>query len=115
MKTEVWLNGENGHHFSAGEGGAALNGKPTIVVPKWVGDRPPDMVFGEIKDWHGGDCPVDPDTIVRCIFLGRRPYIGQAIYPALPERAKAAMWQHAPCEGRCDPAMDIIGYQVRIA
>jgi hypothetical protein len=115
MKTEVWFNEANGHHFSMGEGGAAINGKPTIVVPEWVGERSPDMIFGALQDWSGGECPLDPGTLVRCVFRGRRPYVGPAIYPAMPERAKVAMWQHAPCEGRSDTAMDIVGYQVRLA
>ena len=108
----LWANGESGHWLSMGPDGMRLNGKPVSEPPEWFEPgRAPDMVFGPMLPWSGGECPVNPDTVVRAVFRGRRPYIGRAIWPELPERGKASMWRHAPCAGRHNPAYDIIGYQ----
>lgn len=115
MNTKVWTNAQNGHHFADGPGGMTVNGKAVSGIPEWADGRAPDMVFGPMIEWGGGDCPVDPDTYVRCIFRGRRPYLRQAIYPGLSQDAKRAMWMHAPFLTRNDPNMDIIGYQVRLS
>lgn len=113
MHTNVWMNATNGHHFTESQDGILLNGKPVSEWPEWVQGEP-DMVFGETQGWHGGECPVDANTLVRCVFRERNPYIGPAIYPGLPPNAKASMWQHAPAPRRHDPQMDIVAYQVSV-
>ncbi len=113
--TRVWFNPLLGHHFAQGDDGCTLNGMPTVGVPEWAEGRPPDAAYGPVKPWAGGACPVSPDADVRCIFRGRRPYLGKAIWPGLPERYKGAMWLHSPAPGRTDPTADIVGYQVRTA
>lgn len=113
--TQVWFNRANGHQFEYGaDGTPLLNGKPCAEKPDWVsGD--PDYTFGPIVAWSGGECPVDEAAEVRALFRSRRPYIGPAIWPEMPEQGRAAMWQHAPYPGRTNPAADIVAYQVRIA
>lgn len=113
MQTSVWLNKKNGHHITVTGCMAQLNGKPVDEIPEWVKGLP-DYIFGEMRKWHGGHCPVEETAIVRCVFRGRRPYIGPAIYPMLPDVGKEAMWRHAPFKSRVDPAMDIVGYQMRV-
>lgn len=112
--TQIWINEQTGHHYSEGADGASLNGSPVEGKPDWAVGRGPDVVFGAFFPWHGGDCPVPPDTEVRCLFRGRRPYVGPAIWPSLPDSAKANMWKHAPAPGRPDPMNDIVAYQVRV-
>jgi hypothetical protein len=112
--TKIWRNFDNGHTFAIDPHGMTLNGSPVDAAPDWVsGD--PDMIFGTLKPWRGGECPVSHDVIVRCIFRGRRPYIGKAIWPEMPERGRPYIWTHAPAPGRTDPAYDIVAYQERIA
>ena len=114
--TRVWLNPASGHSFARERDDVdTLNGFPSVGVPEWVDLDGPHQTYGPYVKWAGGECPVAADTNVRCLFRGRRPYIGQAIWPDLPELAKAAMWMHAPAPGRHDPAMDIIAYQVRVS
>lgn len=113
--TRVWVNAATGHHYAEGPRGAELNGFPAYGLPDWCEGRAPDAFYGPLIQWNGGKCPVPPDTLVRCIFRGRRPYLDVAIWPHLPERAKESMWMHAPAPGRVDPDFDIIAYQVRVA
>ena len=82
--TRVWLNPDNGHHYALGPDGATLNGMPTVGRPEWIADRPADAAYGPMKPWGGGECPVPPETPVRAVFRGRRPYIGPAIWPSFP-------------------------------
>lgn len=112
-QTNVWFNKENGHQYEEGELGNLLNGKSAEVRPDWVNGLP-DYVFGPLSPWSGGDCPIPPSAYVRCLFRGRRPYIGPAIWPELPDSGKAAMWRHAPAPGRSNPASDIVAFQARI-
>lgn len=114
MNTDVWTNKVTGHHFAVGPSGITLNGETVDKAPEWVSGES-DMTFGPMNEWFGGPCPVAPETFVRCVFRGRRPYLGEAIYQGLPEDAKEAMWRHAPFGGRVNPQMDIVGYQVRIS
>jgi hypothetical protein len=111
--TSVWTNHRNGHHFSEGPEGMYLNGFPATERPIWATGAP-DAVFGPLVPWHGGECPVDANMVVRCIFRGRRPYIGPAIWPDYPKGKEAAMWAHAPFPGRPNPDGDIVAYQVRV-
>lgn len=113
-KTNVWANLVNGHHYEEGERGCLLNGRPTVTRPDWVTGLP-SYVFGPVTEWPGGACPVPPSSEVRCLFRGRRPYVGPAIYPELPARAKEAMWHHAPYPGRSNPASDIVAFQARLS
>lgn len=83
------------------------------------GSRPvptpePKYKFGPVINWHGGDCPVEPSQVVMMFFRGRPPYIGKAIWPHMPDRAKASIWQHAPAPGRTDSAYDVIAYRVAV-
>ncbi len=111
--TNVWFNEVNGHQYEEGERGNLLNSQPVDARPDWVGGLP-QYVFGPLSEWRGGECPVPASAEVRCIFRGRRPYIGAAIWAALPDAAKVAMWQHAPFPGRSNPGSDIVAFQARI-
>ena len=71
--------------------------------------------YGPLIGWNGGECPVPPDTQVRCFFRGRNPYSGPAIWPQLRDEDQATMWHHAPSGRRFDPAADIVAYQVKVA
>ena len=113
-ETKVWFNPANGHYFNAGPNGMDLNGRPCQSPPDWARFVQPDFVYGELVEWSGGYCPVDPNQEVRCVFRDRLPYHGPAIWPSFSKDAAAAMWQHAPHGVRTDPRMDIIGYQVRV-
>ena len=113
--TKIWRNAENGHHFAIGPSGMSLNGKPVSCAPEWSIGRPADEEYGPIIEWAGGECPVSPSTDVRCIFRGRRPYVGKAIWDGLPNNAQKVMWHHAPAPGRSNPASDIVAYQVRVS
>jgi hypothetical protein len=112
--TSVWVNESSGHHFSDGPEGMQLNGFATDKRPEWAMGEP-WAVFGPLVPWRGGACPVDPNMLVRCIFRGRRPYIGPAIWPDYSKGREAAMWAHSPFPGRSDPAGDIVAYQVQVA
>lgn len=112
-QTSVWFNSENGHQYEEGERGARLNDKPVDARPSWV-DGLPDFVFGPLTPWTGGACPVPATAEVRCLFRGRRPYIGPAVYPDFQRSARDAMWQHAPYPGRSNPGSDIVAFQARI-
>lgn len=114
MKTLWWKNPENNHTYSEGPEGSLLNGRPVFMRPDWVFGEP-HATYGPIYPWEGGDCPLPHDTQVRCLFRGRPPYEGLAIWPGLPEQAKASMWKHAPAPGRIDPNRDIVAYQLRLA
>ena len=114
-RTRLWRNPKNGHSYAVGPEGVTLNGMPTTGVPSWVNMPHPDEVYGPLTPWAGGACPVSGDTLVRCLFRGRRPYMGPAMWPGFHYQAQRAMWCHAPAPGRPDPAADIIAYQVRIA
>jgi hypothetical protein len=70
--------------------------------------------FGPLVQWAGGDIPVGPDVLVRCLFRGRRPYIGRARYEGHSDTAASNMWKHAPAPGRSDPNADIVAYQVSV-
>jgi hypothetical protein len=70
--------------------------------------------FGPLIPWDGGDCPLPPDTQIIAYFRNRRPYVGQAIWPDMPESAKPFMWHHAPSGPRTDPAADIVAYRIKL-
>ena len=84
------------------------------LLPESLRGTDPSFVFGPARVWGGGDRPVDPDCIVRCIFRGRAPYIGTAQYSGHSETAANSMWRHAPAPGRNDPNADIVAYQVLV-
>ena len=110
--TLIWY-GPSGAHFAEANSGWTLNGLPAFDRPEWA-DGPAQAVFGEMRQWTGGKCPVAPTQIVRALFRGRRPYIGEAIWSQVPDRLKDSVWMHAPSKGRTDPAADIVAYQLRI-
>jgi hypothetical protein len=72
--------------------------------------------FGPVIDWRGGNCPVDPDTVVRFHYRDGRSGIGRAIPDDMrvPPAAQYVhlIWRHAPLPGRANPQRDIIAYQV---
>jgi hypothetical protein len=72
--------------------------------------------FGPLIEWHGGDCPVHPDTVVRFHYRNGRSGIDFAIPQDLREglAAKYAdlIWMHAPLPGRSKPENDIVAYEV---
>lgn len=111
-ETWLWLHPAAGHQYEVGQRGRLLNGRPVDAAPAWA-DGPP-LRLGRLIRWRGGDCPVPPGVIVRALFRGRRPYVGPAIWPGMPERGRATMWRHAPSPGRSDPNADIIAYQVAL-
>lgn len=115
MNTRIWKNPVSGHQYEDGEFGRLLNGNPVTEAPQWAAGRDPDFVFAPARKWDGGECPVDPQDVVRCLFRGRLPYVGAAIWDGLPDDAKAVMWRHAPHGKRINPDADIIAYQVRVA
>jgi hypothetical protein len=89
-----------------------VNGRTANSAPDWV-SGPAHMEFGPLIPWAGGECPLPHDKVVRCLFRGREPYIGEAIWPLMPEKFKEMMWQHAPYKARTDPQQDIVAYQVK--
>ena len=109
--TSLWRNPANGHQFEEGERGRLLNGRPVQERPEWAAGKP-WLRLGPIIPWAGGDCPVPESTLVRCLFRGRLPYLGAAIWPEMPASARAVMWHHAPSGRRTNPASDIVAYQV---
>jgi hypothetical protein len=112
--TSVWKNYDNGHYFSDGPEGMQLNGFATDKWPEWANGEP-FAVFGPLMPWQGGACPVDPNILVRCIFRGRRPYVGKAIHPEFPRGKEAAIWAQAPLPGMDEDGTDIVAYEVQVA
>lgn len=115
MNTHVWFNKANGHHFSVGPTGMEVNGSACSGVPEWARGREHDAVYGPVREWTGGECPVDPNMEIRALFRNRRPYFGPAIYPDFSPENQATMWHHAPSGRRHNPDADIVAYQVRLA
>lgn len=77
-----------------------------------IAPQKPVTRAGPLIPWGGGECPVHPEARVRCHFRGRRPYVGPAINPNVPQDKQASIWRHAPFYGRTDPAFDIVAYEV---
>ena len=114
MMTAWWKEFERNHTYSEGPEGKLLNGRRVEQRPAWV-QGPPLAHYGPLEPWGGGECPLPHDVHVRCIFRGRPPYEGPAVWPDMPERHKGIMWQHAPHGARVDPDADIVAYQIKVA
>lgn len=73
------------------------------------GDPIEEHAFGPLDDgwieWHGGECPVPADTVVRIRY--RTGNESETCY-----RAYSFRWQHAPAAGRIFPECDIVAYKV---
>lgn len=109
--TRVWFCHRTGRYLAVGP--RDLSSEEDI--PADLRGRLPDAVFGPVNDWTGGECPVDGDQVVRCLFRSRNPYLGAAQPSGFPQAALEAMWQRAPYGVRFNPGSDIIAYQVRVA
>lgn len=110
--SETWIEPETGIQWTRGPDELTRAGDPVGLIPSYITTRTPDHRWTALRHWNGGECPVPPETVVRCLFRGRRPYIGHAIWQGLSGADACAMWRHAPSPGRIDPMMDIVAYQV---
>jgi len=114
--TRVWVEADTGIQYALGPNEISRAGAPISAFPPHLLDDAPKFVFGPLVAWDGGERPVPPETIVRCLFRHgrRRPYIGRAAWEHHSQFSQAAMWHHAPSPGRNNPGSDIVAYQVEV-